>query len=431
MSNSSSDVSEAVVEIISAAARANGEKFNAEFRSGYPFKNVVIDNFLSPDFANQLLDQFPCVSDRSKLVNEFGVLNPKASIPDVAGIGGVYREIDQYIQTDEFLTFMSEITGIPNLLYDPWYFGAGTHENFHSSGLDPHIDFNIHPKTNWHRRINAIVYLNDDWDPKWGGDIGFHTDPWNLTGDKRVSFEPLFNRCVIFETTENSWHSVETINLPEEQRDRSRKSFTIYLYTQTRENEEVAPPHGTVYVQKPLPIKLEEGAVITSSDIALVNANLQRRHSYLKGMYSREYGLSRIIEQLKFELKTQVEKSYVPILGYAKLSHVDRPLFTDGWMAGELAFKIQAKKTIKNVHVKFWKPENESEFIDVELKLGEKIFKTRGQAGFNEFSFECHLPAGEHCEFSVKACPTFVPSQDDQRELSVIIDSIDFEANLH
>jgi len=428
MGHLKSETLDAEPNIISETTQANIQKFNEDYVDGFPFKHVVIDNFLNSAIAKSLLDQFPCVEDQSKLVNEFGVLNPKASVPDVAGIGGVYSLIDNYIQTDEFLTLMSKITGIPNLLYDPWYFGAGTHENFHSAGLDPHIDFNIHPKTNWHRRINAIVYLNENWDPNWGGDIGFHTDPWNLAGDKRFAFEPLFNRCVIFETTEKSWHSVETINLPIEQRNLSRKSFTIYLYTKERIGEEIAPPHGTVYVQRPLPIKLVEGAVITAKDVEIVNANLQRRHSYLKGMYIREYGYSRIIEQLKLELADQIRKSYVPIMGYGKLMGVYKPLFTDGWMSDQLIFDIQIEKPVSGFVLKYWKPENSDQTIDVHITVGERSFSTQGHAGMNQHRVPCALHAGAHYRVVIAASPTFTANQDDLRNLSIILDSIDFEA---
>src|SRR5438270_7735672 len=63
---------------------------------------------------------------------------------------------------------MSELTGIPGLLYDPEYHGAGTHDNHDGQGMDPHVDFNLHRSTGYHRRINAIIYLNGSWDPKWG-----------------------------------------------------------------------------------------------------------------------------------------------------------------------------------------------------------------------------------------------------------------------
>ena len=98
-------------------------------------------------------------------------------------------------------------------------------------------------------------------------------------------------------------------------------------------------------------------------------------------------------------------------------------------MSGELSFRIKAEKAIRALHFKYWKPENEAEFIDIEITIGDHAFKTRGKAGLNEFSTECQLAAGDHFQVSIRAFPTFVPSQDDLRDLSVILDSIDFAAN--
>ena len=273
-----------------------------EFRHAKPFRHVVIDNFLHHDVAEAMLDDFPSVSDPSTLLNEFGAPNPKSAISDVRSLARVFVEVDRYIQSDSFLKAMSEITGIPDLRYDPWYFGAGTHENFHGAGLDPHYDFNFHPKTRQHRRVNAIIYLNKDWDPAWKGDIAFHSNAWDLRNDTTKSVTPEFNRCVIFETTEKSWHSVRPVQLPEDKRHLSRKSFTIYLYSEDRPAEETAPDHGTVYVQTGLPDRIREGRTLTAEDMAEIEGNLQRRQEYLQAMYKREYEFSRTAASLREEV---------------------------------------------------------------------------------------------------------------------------------
>ena len=75
-----------------------------------------------------------------------------------------YAELDALIQSGDWLALLTRITGIPGLLYDPYYLGGGTHENRSGQGLDPHVDFNYHPSERWHRRLNLIVYLNRAWD---------------------------------------------------------------------------------------------------------------------------------------------------------------------------------------------------------------------------------------------------------------------------
>lgn len=276
--------------------------YRSEFMNAKPFKHVVIDNFLDPEFAETLLATFPAVQDPSKLVSEFGTPNPKSARSDVRQLAKPFVQMDDYIQSKEFLDTISAITGIEELCYDPWYYGAGTHENFHGAGLDAHYDFNIHPQTRYHRRLNAIIYLNKNWDPDWRGEISFHSDPWDLDGDVKKPVFPDFNRCVIFETTENSWHSVATVTLPEPSRHISRKSFTIYLYTKSRPQSEIAVEHGTIYVPPPLPSRIKEGRTLDATDMAEIDTNIHRRHQYLKILYDREYRFMRDIEELRTKL---------------------------------------------------------------------------------------------------------------------------------
>jgi Rps23 Pro-64 3,4-dihydroxylase Tpa1-like proline 4-hydroxylase len=96
------------------------------------------------------------------------------------------------------------------------------------------------------------VYLNHEWDDAWGGSLELHSDP-HADDDTITRVTPLFNRAVIFETTEWSWHGFSRISLPEAKRELSRKSIALYFYTQERPQEELADTHSTIYVDRPLP----------------------------------------------------------------------------------------------------------------------------------------------------------------------------------
>ena len=207
--------------MLNSAVLARVETLAAQFQYRDPFRHVVIDDFLAPDFCAQLLAEFPPF-ERGNARNEAGDLGNKSTIEKIRGLGSAYAEFDDHIQTRAFLDLIGSITGIPHLLYDPWYFGGGTHENRHGQDLDAHVDFNRHPIERWHRRLNLIVYLNREWDAAWGGALDLHSDP-RAADDAITSIEPRYNRAVIFETTEWSWHGFHRIDLPEDKRGLSRR----------------------------------------------------------------------------------------------------------------------------------------------------------------------------------------------------------------
>lgn len=256
-----------------------------EFQRAKPFRHVAIDNFLEPDSCDALLRDFP-VFDEKRATNELGLLGRKAVVEQVADISPFYGRLYKYINSEPFLDAMSRLTGIPELIADKTLFGGGTHNSLSGQGLDVHVDFNIDERTMLHRRINLLIYLNKEWEEAWGGAIELHSDPHNHAVDEVTSFLPLFNRAVIFETNEYSWHGFKRMTLPQDKQHLSRKSFSIYLYTKDRPVEEVVAPHTTFYVPQPLPDNLRVGHTLTDDDMLQLHIRTQGRDGLL-AMYQK------------------------------------------------------------------------------------------------------------------------------------------------
>ncbi|MGH9902457.1 MAG: 2OG-Fe(II) oxygenase, partial [Pyrinomonadaceae bacterium] len=145
---------------------------------------------------------------------------------------------------DDFRELIGQICGIPKLIDDPELIGGGLHQILGGGFLDVHVDYNYHPKTKLHRRLNLLLYLNKEWRPEYHG----HLELWDLQARRQLeSIAPEFNRVVIFETNEISYHGhPQPLNTPPHV---TRKSLAIYYYTEARDDGVLAPDHNTLYRQ--------------------------------------------------------------------------------------------------------------------------------------------------------------------------------------
>jgi hypothetical protein len=277
---------------IRSEVEAQAASFHERFQSAQPFPHLVVDNFLEPAFAEQLLREFPGFDEKLAL-NEFGVVGRKAVRQSLATIGPAYAKFDQLLQSPAFLDWLGTATGIPGLHYDPAYVGGGTHENLDGQDLDVHVDFNYHPHNRLHRRLNLILFMNPEWEEAWGGCLQLHRNPWVPPEEDEIqTIVPLLNRMAIFETSETSWHGFRRIVLPEGKRNYSRRSIAVYFYTKARPVGQAAPSHGTVYVPRHLPSHIRAGHTLTEHDEALVHDLIGRRDTQIRFLYEREKEVS-------------------------------------------------------------------------------------------------------------------------------------------
>ena len=281
------------------------EQIGRDFSQARPFRHVVVDGFLDPRFCRALIDEFPRF-DPQHALNEAGNIGRKAVHADLCALGPACRRFDALMRDPAFLKQMGEITGITDLLYDKDYAGGGTHENLDGQELDIHVDFNYHPATFQHRRLNLILFLNPEWSEAWGGCLELCADPWDPSSAEVVRILPLANRAVLFETTEQSWHGFSRITLPPDKRELSRRSIAVYFYTKERPAEETAASHATVYIPRPLPGHLQPGHTLTECDMHQLRQLTQRRDDQIRFLYERELGYTGLIrgitDSLSFRL---------------------------------------------------------------------------------------------------------------------------------
>lgn len=415
-------VAEASSVCLNPAVRARLPQWTAAFATAAPFRHAVIPDFLDRSLCEGLLADFPGFEARHAL-NEMGQVGGKAVRMDVRDISDAYRRLDAYLQTEDFLGLVSRITGIPDLLYDPDYIGGGTHENRNGQSLDAHVDFNYHPRTRWHRRINLIVYLNPVWEDGWGGALELHADPWNDADERSVRIAPTFNTCALFETTEHSWHGFSTIDLPESAAGLSRKSFAIYLYTRERPPEQTAPPHGTIYVPEAMPRNWTAGRVLQDADVGDARRRFTRLRTQLRYLYDRERQFGAQIQALEHALDEARAAQRLPLQGYATQPHGVGGLWPDGWVGPALEATFVPTRAARSLELTIWTPPQIGQAAKLDVAIGaERIEHTLRPGARSTLRLPLRMRADDPVSLKIRSDRSWTPAADggsgDQRALA-------------
>ena len=403
----------------------------ARFLEARPFRHVVIENFLENGAAEQLLQDFPAPEKSTSFV-EMGRRIGKNVVENVSEISPFYKSFHDYIHSPAFLDAIGTITGIPDLISDNSMFGGGTHENVNLSELTPHVDFNFDISGRLHRRLNLLLYLNKEWEEHWGGSIEIHSDPRSPETNTVNSFLPLFNRCVIFETNEYSWHGFCQINLPEDKRHLSRKSFSLYLYTKERPAGEIAPLHTTVYVPRPLPSHIQPGTTLSAADFNAIDGLLERRDRLIRFYQEKELANSRE-EKNRLEYLNRLESlNRLPLTGYALQQGPVRGFWPDGWVSKELEFRVWLDRDISRFAVMgdvpgFGSRENE---VIVRINGTPHSFTIRSGARFS-LQGSVRGKMGTTLDVSISAKATMSPLRaeagPDAREFAYFLQQLRFD----
>ena len=209
--------------------QAQARQLQAQYRSADPFPHVVIDHFLPADAAERLLALFPAVDSPAFMNRSFKNQPGKFGTVKGENIARTHPYIQHMLammNSFAMIHFLMELTGIPKLMPDPHFSGGGLHQIVGGGKLDVHADFNFEQQIDMYRRINLLLYLNKDWQDSYGGQLELW-DKGMTHCVKRVA--PVFNRCVIFNTSRYSYHGhPEPLNVPDGV---TRKSVALYYYT--------------------------------------------------------------------------------------------------------------------------------------------------------------------------------------------------------
>lgn len=185
----------------------------AEWNNSLPFNHVAIDNFLNNDLINTVVSEFPDFES-----NDWRIYNNPIEVKKLLNhwdkFGERTYQLFSFLNSREFISEVEKLVGC-KLYADFGLNGGGLHSHKRGGKLNTHLDYSIHPKLKLERRVNLLIYVTPGWQEAWGGLLGLWSkDPLNnQPGELVKTIVPSFNKAVLFDTTQDSWHGLPAYNL--------------------------------------------------------------------------------------------------------------------------------------------------------------------------------------------------------------------------
>lgn len=227
-------------------AREIGESLSSDYCFAEPFPHIVLENFLPPEFIAGMVEHFPKEKLDSDVNFEAGYAGHHKRQILPSDCDEFCRRAFDFFNSQPFLEFLEGLSAIEGLLPDPYFVGGGFHEIGRGGKLGIHADFRINNKLHLSRRMNVIVYLNENWREEYCGSL----ELWSRDMKRKIkSVAPVWNRCVIFNTDADSYHGhPDPLTTPEGV---LRRSIALYYYTASKAIYEEIPNRSTMYAARP------------------------------------------------------------------------------------------------------------------------------------------------------------------------------------
>jgi len=197
-----------MITAIEKMSKPEFDKLKIEFHNNKPFNYVVIDNFLDEESALKIAEEFPNFTD-----DIWYDYNNPLELKKASNNWNIFKKTTYKfftkVMSQSFTELMSNLLNT-ELIPDIGLHGGGLHTHGNGGKLNHHLDYSIHPKLDLQRKVNIILYINPKWKSEYGGSLGFwsHNNESDQPDKLIKEYDCIFNRAIIFDTTQNSWHGI-------------------------------------------------------------------------------------------------------------------------------------------------------------------------------------------------------------------------------
>lgn len=215
------------------------------YAAAAPSPHAVIDGFFDDRLLAEVVAELPSRTEDGwttwDTANEW-----KHVFDRPESFGPAARQLCDELNSSEFVRFLERLTGIDALIPDPHLTAAGYFQIERGGFLNIHIDFARNPKLALVRRVNVLVYLNEGWQPEWGGQL----ELWDsMDGGPVVEIVPVMNRMAIFTTPDVPHGHPKPITAPP---GRSRLCFSAYYFTSPDQPDSPQGRNGVLFSESVL-----------------------------------------------------------------------------------------------------------------------------------------------------------------------------------
>ncbi|HYC74873.1 2OG-Fe(II) oxygenase [Brevundimonas sp.] len=172
---------------------------------GTPTRYAIIDDLLPEEITRRIHGCFPPQAEGFRVLDSFR--EKKRQAFDLSNRPELLADIVYALQSKPVVERIGELTGIEGLDGDPTLYAGGVSMMLPGDFLNPHIDNSHEATRRKYRRINSLFYVTPDWVESNGGNL----ELWDDKVSEPVTIVSTFNRLVLMETNDRSWHSVSPV----------------------------------------------------------------------------------------------------------------------------------------------------------------------------------------------------------------------------
>ncbi|CAJ0709310.1 2OG-Fe(II) oxygenase [Ralstonia mannitolilytica] len=212
-------------------SRLDNEAENIKYQWSHPegthTRHFYVDDLLPTAIAEEIYNSFP--RDADGFFNRDSFREKKRTLTNLQSCAPILSDITYAFQDQAVIDKIGDLVSFVELDPDPSLYAAGLSMMFKEDFLNPHIDNSHDGDRKKYRRLNLLYYVSPDWSLENGGNF----ELWDKDVKKQKTIVAKFNRLLVMETNDISWHSVSPVVV-----DRPRCCVSNYLFSNLSPNGE-------------------------------------------------------------------------------------------------------------------------------------------------------------------------------------------------